>query len=1056
MKKLILLLYQDTKKRPRLLLLVLTLALAGAQFDALAQTPIKGKVTDEAGSGMPGVNILVKGTTTGTTTDSNGDYTISIDNPSQATLVISFIGYATQEILVGERSTIDVSLLPSLESLSEVVVVGYGTQKKSDVTGALVSVNSQSLREVPTANLQQALQGRAAGVEVQRVGTAPGAGTQIRIRGDRSLIGTNEPFLVLDGIPYEGNLSDINPDEIESVNVLKDASATAIYGSRGADGVILIQTKRGKAGETRLNVDSYIGVTTVARKYDLFNGEEYAAMRDASGWPNGYRAEEVQGLAIGRNTDWQDLMYEDGYITNHNIGVTGGTEKSQFALGGGYYKETTVLPGQDFERFSVKATVDTKIGQKLKLGFNSMNSVSITNGSQFLNQQPNTPGAFGGSILYNILSGSPLMPAYTDDGEIFQRPAGNNDDAAANYSPLYLKNNNNDWVDKVRRLRTFNSLYAEYEIIDGLRYRFNLGLDYSQSNFAQFQGKDSYFRVNNLFNRARVRNGEQYSWTAENIITYDKTIKDKHRINFTGLYSAQRNRTWATQVHQEDITADFVEFYNMGLANPDAQTVLSGDEETRGILSYMARLNYAFDDRYMLTLTYRRDGSSVLANKWHEYPAVALGWNVMNESFLKNINQISNLKLRFGYGETSNQSVTAYTTLGGVSNNYQGVPIKYNYGTATQVSGFLPIRIPDTTLDWEYTQTVNIGLDFGLFNDRVTGTLEWYKATTTDILFSRSMPITSGYADPFITNLGKMENKGIELSISSTNVRSGGFVWNTDFNWFYNRNTLLEIAPGVQRDINNGLHVGYPVNAVYDYKKLGVWQLDQTAEAATFGQLPGQLHLADLSGPEGTPDGVINELDRSVIGDQQAKWQAGMTNRFSYKGIELSIVAFMRYGGTLLSYLHAPNGAYLTNLNGQRNGLDVDYWTPTNPTNEFPAPSASLPGGAASAWSTLAYYDATFIKIRSISLGYTIPSFITDKVKANSVRVYVTAQNPFLLYCPYVRDHNGLDPEPTGMGQTGIVSTAGTYRTQGPNQNLVISASTPPTRSFLFGVNISF
>jgi TonB-linked SusC/RagA family outer membrane protein len=938
------------------------------------------------------------------------------------------------------------------------VVVGYGTQRKSDVTGSLVSVSSKELREVPVANLQQALQGRAAGVEVQRVGTAPGATARIRVRGERSINGSNDPLVVLDGIPYEGSISDINQDEIASINILKDASATAIYGSRGANGVIIVTTKRGVAGETRLTLNSYYGVTTVARKYDMFNAVEYAEMRDISGYTDGYMPEEVEGMALGRNTDWQELMYENGIITNHNLGVSGGSEASQYAISGGYYKETTILPGQDFERYSLKSTFDTKIGERIRLGLNSMNSMSYTNGSQFVNQQPNTPGAFGGSLMYPILALSPLMPAYDANGDIFITPAGNQTDQPGQYNPLLLNQNNDNWTDLIRRFRSFNSAFAEVEIIDGLKYRFNVGLDFNQANAAQFQGQDSYFRTQNQSNRARVRNEEQLSWTAENVITYDKTFAEDHRITFTGLYSAQQSQTWSTQVSKDSVTADFIQFYNMGIASPTSNHLLDGGESTWGLISYMARANYAFGDRYLLTLTYRRDGSSRLAEKWHNYPAIAVGWNIAEEPFLQNLAVISALKLRIGYGETSNQSVAPYTTLGGVLTTNGGVPIRYNYGEQ-RVAGALPARIPDTSLDWEYTNTWNIGLDFGLLEDRITGSVEWYDAQTHNLLYNFQLPITSGYQDAFQTNLGRVENKGVEVSVSANIIESssGGFTWGADVNWFFNRNKLLELAPGEERNIGNGLHVGHSLTAIYNFQKLGVWQLDEAAQAAEFGQVPGELKVADLSGPNGTPDGVITEeYDRTILGDQQADWQGGITNRFTYKNFDLSFVTYARIGGLLMSYLHAPNGAYLTNNNGLRNGLDVDYWTPNNPTNWFPAPNSALPGGAANSWSTLAYYDASFIRVRSINLGYTLPGSIADRISARSLRVYLTAQNPFLLFAPFVTKWNGVDPEPTGQGQTGIIATGAGFRTQGVNQNLVISASTPPVRSFILGVNVTF
>ncbi len=1028
---------------------ILLIGLCSSQ--AIAQR-VTGKVTDAAGESLPGVSILLKGTSIGVSSDADGQYAINLPEGGNPVLVYSFIGFITHEETIAGRSVVNVTLQADTKQLEEVIVVGYGTQRKTDVTGALVTMGSKEIRDVPVANIQQALQGRMAGVEVQRIGTAPGATARIRIRGERSVNGSNDPLIVLDGIPFEGNLNDINPDEIASINVLKDASATAIYGSRGANGVMLITTKRGQAGETTMTYSSYVGVTTVARKYPLMNAEQYQAMRDYTGvWP--YRPEEVEGIALGRNTDWQDLMYENGYITNHNLGITGGTERGTYAVGAGYFKETTILPGQDFERFSLKVSTDSKIGERLKIGLTSLNTLNYANGAQFVNPQPGYPGSFGGGIMYNILATSPLMPAYRDNGEIYPEPFGNLDDASKELSPLYIKDNNNDWTDRVRRLRTFNSLYAEVKILEGLTYRFNLGLEYGQANSAQFQGKGSYFRKL-VDSRAGVRNSENFSWTAENILTYEKTFAEDHRITFTGLYSAQQSRSFATQANKDAITANFIEYYDMSFADPALAPVLGGGESTRGLLSYMGRLNYAYKDRYLLTATLRRDGSSVLANKWHNYPAFAVGWNVSNESFMQDFsNVLSNLKLRIGYGQTSNQSVDAYTTLGGVVNTVGiaggTVPLRYNYGAA-MVQGFLAARIPDKTLGWEYTATTNIGIDFGLLNDRITGSIDYYNAQTTDLLFSLRLPITAGYEQNYLTNIGGMENKGLEVVLSGEVLRlDNGLTWGVDVNWYYNRNKLLKYLPGVDQDIANGLFVGQPISAIYDYEKIGIWQTGE--DAAAFGQQAGQIKFRDVN-----PDGVINADDRKIIGNQQADWQGGITNRFAWKGFDLSFVIYARQGGTLLSYLHAPNGAYLTNLTGQRSGLNVDYWTPENPTNEFPAPGAALPGGASTGWTTLAYYDASFARVRSINLGYNLPKSVTERAKIHNARVYFTAQNPFLLYSPYVSKHNGVDPEPTGQGNTGIVGGLPNQRSSGPNQALVISASTPPTRSFILGLNLTF
>ncbi|HYC30087.1 MAG TPA: SusC/RagA family TonB-linked outer membrane protein, partial [Chitinophagaceae bacterium] len=491
--------------------------------------------------------------------------------------------------------------------------VGYGTQRKRDVTGSVVSVNEMALREVPVANLQQALQGRAAGVEVQRAGTSPGANAVIRIRGMRSILGSNDPLFVVDGIPFQGSLNDINPDDVASIDVLKDASATAIYGSRGANGVILVTTKRGRTGDTRVSYSGYYGISNVANKYPVFSADEYRAMRDLSPWGGGYLPDELESIASGRTTDWQDLMYETAMRTDHNITVSGGQNGNSFSLGGGYYKETAVLPCQDFTRYSVRATIDSRVGRNIKVGITTLNQVSTTNGSQFVNN----------GTMFPTLATSPLMPAYNDDGTVKFLPNGNIDDNnQPQWSPLLLKNNNNNWVDRIRRISTYNSLYGELQIVKGLRYRINLGLNFRQQQNAQFQSANtptnpSYFR-GNRGNTALVNNGEAWDYTVENLLYYDKTIAGKHRINFTALYSVQESRSHNTQVSKDSITEDFVQFYNLAQSSPTPAANVTGTESSWGLLSYMARVNYSFDDRYMATITARVDGSSRLAEgkKW--------------------------------------------------------------------------------------------------------------------------------------------------------------------------------------------------------------------------------------------------------------------------------------------------------------------------------------------------------------------------------------------------------------------------------------------------------
>lgn len=1007
---------------------------------------VTGKITDVDGAPLAGVSVVMKSSKKGVSSDKLGVFSIQVPQEGDI-LVFSYIGYENSELKVVKPGSINIVLKPKDNKVEE-IVVGYGTVRKKDVTGSIVSVNEKALREVPAANLQQALQGRAAGLEVQRVGTKPGAGAVIRIRGERSINGSNDPLIVLDGIPYEGgNLNDINPDDVASVDILKDASATAIYGSRGSNGVILISTKRGKQGAAKLSYNGYYGVSSARTKYNIFNAQEYTALRDLAGI-NPYMAEEINSRNKGLTTNWQDLMYQNANVTDQNLSVSGGSSGSNYSLGGGYYKETTVLPGQDFERFSLRSTIDSKVGNRLKIGFNTLTTLQITNGAQF-----NDP-------MFPLLTLSPLMPAYDSTGTLIVSPTGNTTDRVSQYNPLLLKNNNNSWVDKITRFRSFNSIYGEYQVMKDLKYRLNVGLDYRRQENDQFRKSDSklapsYFRPLKG-NTASVNNAEGLGYTLENILTYDKTFKGKHKINITGLYSFQQDRSHNTFVSKDSIDENFIQFYNLGQASASNSTkpITNGSESTFALESYMLRMNYVFSDKYMLTLTERIDGSSRLApgNKYHEYPALSAGWNISNEKFMQRFQQISNLKLRAGIGQTSNQSVSPYGSLGLFSqSNFiggNGGNIRYNFGPSTIVTGYNMVTLPNPNLDWEYTKTINAGVDFGLLDNRITGSIDWYNAHTFKILYGIALPPTSGIVGSFTTNIGEMENKGIEISLSSKNIMTnGGFTWSTDFNIFANRNKLLKLTDGFTKNIASQLFLNEPLSAIYDYNKLGIWQISEAADAAKFGNLPGDIKLEDLNG-----DGKIDpNNDRKVIGSSQAKWQGGMTNRFTYKNFDCSFVLYGRFGGLLVSQVHQPTAAYVTVLDGLRNTMKVDYWTPSNPTNAYPSPTSlnrSRPVGTD--WTTLGYYDASFIKLRSINFGYSLSSKLLNSLKVQSFRLYVAAQNPFVLYSPYMKI-GGVDPEATGTGNQGIQNPGNLS-----SRALTLSLSTPPTRALLIGLNLNF
>ncbi|GCC50320.1 TonB-dependent receptor [Chryseotalea sanaruensis] len=1018
----------------RYLLATVTLILLSASLQA--QGLVKGKVSDESGVGMPGVNIIIKGTASGTTTDSDGNYSIQVSG-NQTVLVYSFIGHVTQEQTVNGRTIIDVSMPFSASELSEIIVVGYGTQKKSDVTGSIVRVTEESLKEVPVANISQALQGRAAGVEINSTSSRPGAGAQIRIRGSRSLSATNDPLIVLDGIPFNGTINDVNPSDIVSLDVLKDASATAIYGSRGSNGVILITTKRGKSGQAQLFYDGYYGVSNVIGKYDVYNGVEFDAFRNAAvaaGAAYVPTADEVANLAAGRQTDWQDELYKSGFITNHSIGTSGGTDETQFAISAGYFKQTTVLPGQAFARYSLSGVIDQKIGERIKVGLNTMNSFNINDGE-------------GVSPMFSILTLSPLYSARNPDGTILELPAlGSANPETRNPLLIYR---DNTWKQQRRRLRTFNSLYSEVKLAEGFKYRINVGLDLFQDNYGQYTGSNTPF-ANGGTNTADVENTNSWSYTIENLLLYEKTFAEKHKLGLTGLFSVQETEDYRSGANANTLPADYTFYYNLGLGNVTSVPAGTSYYAKSGLLSYMGRANYTFSDRYLITATARADGSSRLAegNKWFYYPALALGWIISNESFMNSQDVVSSLKLRFGTGRTSNQAVNPYASLGSLASE------PYNYGN-NGLYGFFVNALPNPDLRWEFTTTTNVALDFGLFQNRLTGTVELYKQNTEDILQRVSLPNTSGVAS-VVKNVGKTENKGFELMLNSVNVESseaGGFNWYSDLNIFLNRNEVVELANGVTQDITNGWHVGHPIDAIFDYEKIGVWQTGETGAPAGFNT--GEIKIKDQNtdnngdGEIDGPDGIIDAKDRVILGSAQAKWSGGLTNRFTYKGFDLSVVLFWRVGGMLVSTFYQSNISNpINSLEGRRNGPKVDYWTPSNPTNAYPSPGL---GQVPDFGSTLGYFDATYMKIRTISLGYNLPTSWLGKTGISKCHLYVQAQNPFkAFFSDYVKA-GGLDPETSGAG--GSVTEG--FGPNGTNR-LTVQPNTPPTKSFIVGINIKY
>lgn len=983
---------------------------------------ISGKIIDETGFGLPGATILIKGTSQGTVTDTEGNYTISVDgNPI---LIFSYTGYAQQEIQVDEQSVINVTLSSDVTVLGEVVVIGYGTQKRSDVTGAVSSVSSETIQEVPATDVAQALQGRIAGVDLQRTSSKPGADMQIRIRGNRSLGSpdgeSNNPLIVVDGIPYLGSLTSINQGDIASVDILKDASATAIYGSRGSNGVIIITTKRGKAGQSKVSYNGYIGLSKPLAKYEMFNGEEFANLVQESNF-GPLTPDETESVLLDREVNWQDLMYKDGYITSHELSFTGGTENTQYLASASYFDETNAMPGQAFTRYSLRLNLDHRIGERIKVGINTFTTYALREGE-------------GVNPFFGILTYSPLLKPYTDEGEINRNFLQGHIDEPFAINPL-LYYNEDLWEQQRKRLHSFSSLYGEVEIFDGLRYRLNVGLDVSYDKRGTFNSGQI---LSSGTNEAFVLNATGANYTVENLLLYNKTIADKHKISFTGLFSVQENEWSQQEFSTTGVTSDQLQFYHLGLGSA---VLPQGQNYSKwGLLSYMARINYSFDDRYILTLTGRADGSSRLAegNKWFLYPAAAVAWNISNESFMENSTTLSTLKLRLGWGRTSNQAISPFQSLGRLSS------INYSYGPDGGELGYYVTNLPNEDLTWEFTSTINFGLDFGLLEDRISGSIEVYQQDTEDILQNRTLPIMSGVSGSFQQNIGSTVNKGLEVTLNAQVIEpknTDGFGWDVNLNFTTWKEEITQLFDTLQSDINNGWFVGHPIDVVYDYQKIGIWQLGEEDAATSFdgGLEPGDIRVADLNG-----NGIRDEDDRTVLGQLNPDWIGGLTSRFSYKGLDLSVVLFARVGGLVVSRLHQGNQSYpLATLEGRRNQIKVDYWRPDNPTNSYPKSGDMTPIHG----STLGYFDGTFMKIRSINLGYSLPTSLTETLGVSSARFYVTANNPFKAFFSDLVKAGAIDPEPNNRGGT---------NTPGFGNRLNMSPDTPIMKSFIFGVNVEF
>ncbi len=1005
-----------------------------------AQSTVTGTVSDANGP-IPGANVIVKGTSNGAVTDFDGNYTLN-DVPADGILVFSFVGYEAQEIPVNNQSQINATLENDLESLNEVVVIGYGTQSRESVTGSVVSLKGDELNEVPSANFQQALQGRAAGVQIQTTSTRPGAAPQIRIRGVRSLSGNNDPLIVLNGIPFSGSINDINVNDIASLDILKDASATAIYGSRGANGVILIETKSGRKGQkARVSINSYYATKEVYSKFPMMNAAELTQLRaDVAANNDGTPIFELGGDEdLSNNTDWQDLLYGTGLQTSQDFNISAGTETGSYSFGMGYFKETSVLPGDKFERYSLRATVDQEIGA-FRFGLNSIMNFSKAS-----------------SIISPSLSASPLLSPFDENGNFLESVR-----LQTATDQLWIPTRNeinrigerrtNDQLD----FGTYNNIFAEVNIpgIEGLKYRLNVGLNLRTSRDGNFTGQ-GVFNFNPINpSSASYDTSLTRDYVIENQILFDRIFADKHQVNFVGLFSSQKTENDNAGIAVRNLFNEQFLFYNLDASLAEDITRYGSNYSSTGLLSYMGRVLYQYDNRYLFTATLRADGSSRLAPgfKWVTFPAISVGWNIANEAFMEDVDFINQLKLRAGYGETANQAIAPYSVQGSLATR------DYNFGD-TFATGYGVALIPNPQLGWEFSETYNFGLDFALFNSRLSGTVEYYITKTNDVLYTLPLPATSGVSN-IRSNIGATENKGIEISLNGTIIETPDFTWDAGLNVYANRNEIVSLASGVDENEGALWFVGQPINVIYDYERIGLWNesdpdfqyLQQYEPGGNAGMI--KVRYTGEFNEDGSPVRAIGPEDRIIL-DPTPDFQGGFNTRIAYKNFDLSAVGTFQRGGTVVSTLYSSNG-YLNLLTGRSNNVRVDYWTPTNTDAKYPAPGGVQSGDNQKYASTLGYFDGTFLRFRTITLGYNFEQNLLDKLGIQNLRIYATAQNPFVLFSDFQKE-SGLDPETnSGVNADGSRQNVAVNTTQVSDGIPTIGVNAPTTRNYLLGLNISF
>ncbi len=932
---------------------------------------LSGTVKDSKGVSIPGVSVVVKGTTTGTITDNNGQF--KLPAPAEAkTLVFSFVGMKSQEVLIAGKTTFIVVMDEETIGVDEVVVVGYGTQKRSDITGTVASLPKERLEMAPNLNIAQAIQGAIPGVMIQTTSAGAAPSQVIMVRGRNSILASNDPLIVLDGIPYSGQISDINPVDVQSIEVLKDASSAAIYGSRGANGVILITSKEGVAGKATILYDGKYSVQKASNLPDLMTGDEFYNFKRQRE-PGSITQTEQEVYDSGKGVDWVDLATRTGYSQQHNLSLSGGLEKIKYYIAGGIIDVKGIQVNDNYRRITNRINLDIKVNDWLTIGTRTNLSFDDKSG-----QSPSS----------GVWRMNPLSVPFDEDGNqiIYPWP-----------EDIYFENPLEsllfDDKDKSFQVATNNYAIINFPFIDGLNYRLNYGLRRRSRDAGFYAGRDTGtgFEVRGRSSTNRLLNNNS---VLENIVSYNKEI-GIHSIFATAVYSFEENESSSNQLDASGFPHDFLTWY----AAPQAEVVTpSYTYDQTVLISQMLRLNYSYDSRYLFTVTGRRDGYSGFGsqNKWGIFPSVAIGWNLAREKFFPLKNLFDELKVRGSFGLNGNQAVSSYETISKLG-SYDIVENK------ATLPGYVPISLGQDNLGWESSTTLNFGVDFGILRKRISGDINLYKTNTTDLLLNRTISPIHGITS-ITQNIGETENQGLEFSIVSRNIVSGNFKWLTSGNLAFMKNKIVSLYGLLDEngnevdDVANKWFIGQPIRVNYNYDMIGVWQKDEAEEAALWNSQPGYVKFLDING-----DTLLSATeDKKIIGQQDPKFLWGMTNSFSYKSFKLDIFVHGVHGITRVNELMIDD-VYET---VRRNTIKKNWWTPENPTNDFYMNSkyANILGGDES--QDFYYENAGFIRIKEISLAYDFPKSLLTRLNLDKLRLYVTGSNLFTF-----TKWRGMDPE---------------------------------------------